>query len=166
VRVNGINLIELFSLTIDEVYELMEGDMTLKRVLGVVRDVGLGYLVMKQPGFTLSGGEVQRLKIAKELCRKSRGKTLYILDEPTVGQHMEDVSRLVNVLDRLVEDENSVIVVEHHPYLHSACDWLVEMGPVGGPDGGRVIASGTPEDLASGDTPSAPYIRRALVEST
>jgi excinuclease ABC subunit A len=137
-----------------------EGD--LARKLEAVRDVGLGYLVLRQPGYALSGGEVQRLKIAKELCRKANHETLYIMDEPTVGQHLEDVARLVGVMRRLVDAGHTVLVVEHHAHVLSACDWLVELGPGGGPDGGAVIAAGTPEALAAGDTPTAPYLRDVL----
>ena len=126
------------------------------------RAVGLGYLVLRQPRYALSGGEAQRLKIAKELCRKSRTQSLYILDEPTIGQHMEDVARLIGVLQRLVDGGHTVVVVEHHPHLLASCDWLVELGPGGGPDGGRVIAAGTPEAVASGSTPTAPYLRSIL----
>ena len=162
VRLHGLALPELFALTIDEVYALMGNDKSLKRILSAARDVGLGYLVLRQPGFTLSGGEAQRLKIAKELCREASVETLYILDEPTVGQHLEDVARLVGVLHRLVEEGHTVLVVEHHPHLLAACDWLVELGPGGGPDGGRVVATGTPESLACGDTPTAPYLREVL----
>ena len=128
----------------------------------MARDIGLGYLVLRQPGYTLSGGETQRLKIAKELCRKASTETLYILDEPTVGQHLEDVKRLNDVLHRLVDAGHTVLVVEHHPHLLAACDWLIELGPGGGPDGGRVIATGTPEKLAKGNTPIAPYLREVL----
>ncbi len=162
VRIRGVSLPELYSLTIDEAYGLFREDDTLRRVLGAAREVGLGYLVMRQPGYSLSGGEAQRLKIARELSKRNSRDTLYILDEPTVGQHMEDISRLIRVLRRLVEGGNSVIIVEHHPYLLAACDWLVELGPVGGPDGGHVIASGTPEELAAGDTPTAPFLREAM----
>ncbi|HUS78867.1 MAG TPA: ATP-binding cassette domain-containing protein, partial [Patescibacteria group bacterium] len=162
VRIGGVSLPELYSLTVDEVLELLSGDETLDRVLGSVREVGLGYLVMRQPGYTLSGGEAQRLKIAAELCKENSVGTLYVLDEPTVGQHMEDVSRLIGVLHRLVDEGNSVVVIEHHPHLLAACDRLLELGPVGGPDGGHVIASGTPDEVASGGTPTARYIREAL----
>jgi excinuclease ABC subunit A len=124
--------------------------------------VGLGYLVWDQPAYTLSAGEVQRLKIAKELCKKTKNQTLYILDEPTVGLHMEDVSRLVRVLNQLVHAGHTVVVVEHHPHLLANCDWLIELGPGGGPDGGRVIAKGPPEEVANMDTPTAPYLREVL----
>lgn len=118
--------------------------------------------MLRQPGYTLSGGEIQRLKIIKELCWKTPTEALYILDEPTVGQHLKDVMRLNDVLHRLVDDGHTVLAVEHHPHLLAACDWLIELGPGGGPDGGRVIATGIPEKLAMGSTPIAPYLREVL----
>jgi excinuclease ABC subunit A len=124
--------------------------------------VGLGYLAWRQPAHSLSGGESQRLRIVKELCRKTQSETLYILDEPTVGQHPEDVIRLVQVLHHLVDAGHSVVIIEHHPHALAACDWLIELGPGGGPDGGRVLAEGPPEVLAGSDTPSAPYLREVL----
>ncbi|MCK5671700.1 excinuclease ABC subunit UvrA, partial [Candidatus Bathyarchaeota archaeon] len=116
--------------------------------------------VLHQSGFSLSGGEAQRLKIAKELSRRRKGETLYILDEPTLGQHMEDVERLKGVLHRLVEGGNTVIVVEHHPGVLASCDWVIELGPEGGPEGGRVIAEGTPGEIRG--TPTAPYIAKEM----
>ena len=176
IRLYGVALPEVYALTIDQVYDLFREIDSIARPLAVARDVGLGYLVLRQPGFALSGGEAQRLKIVKELCRRASAETLYILDEPTVGQHLEDVARLTGVLHRLVDGDwmagnrkstvahnrNTVVVVEHHPHLLASCDWLVELGPGGGPDGGKVIASGTPETLANGDTPTAPYLRDVL----
>jgi excinuclease ABC subunit A len=163
VRVEGVSFPELGRLTLDETHKLFGyNDETLAAKLEAARDVGLGYLVLHQPGYTLSGGEAQRLRIAKDLALKTACKTLYILDEPTVGQHMEDVNRLAGVLHRLVDEGNSIIVIEHHPHLLAACDWIVELGPCGGPEGGRVIASGTPETVAQTDTPTAPYLKHVL----
>jgi excinuclease ABC subunit A len=186
VRLRGVALPEVYGLTIDQVIELFGDEECLARPLQAAHDVGLGYLVLRQPGHALSGGEAQRLKIASELMRgtidkrdsrpsHSRGTqratrdqkspicdTLYLLDEPSVGQHLEDVSRLTGVLHRLIDQGGTVFVVEHHPHLLAACDWLVELGPVGGPEGGHVIASGTPEALAAGSTPIAPYLREVL----
>jgi excinuclease ABC subunit A len=158
----GFSLPEVFSLTIDQVFDLYGDNERLNRPLSAARQVGLGYLVLRQPGYALSGGEAQRLKIAQELIRKASGNSLYILDEPSVGQHLEDVQRLVGVLQSLVDEGGSVLVIEHHPHLLAACDWLVELGPGGGPAGGRVIASGTPHTLVSGNTPIAPYLREVL----
>jgi len=165
VRLGGVPYPEVFSLTIDQAYELYGEDNRLARALQAARDVGLGYLVLRQPGYALSGGEAQRLKIASELMRNGKSPiadTLYLLDEPSLGQHLEDVARLNGVLRRLVDDGGSVIVVEHHPHLLVACDWIVELGPVGGPDGGYVIAEGTPRQLADGSTPTAPYLKEVL----
>ena len=162
VRLRGLSLPEVFGLTIDQLHERLGDVEGLARPVAAARQVGLGYLVLRQPGQALSGGEAQRLKIAKELCRRTSGETLYILDEPTVGQHLEDVARLVGVLGRLVDAGHSVVVIEHHPWVLAACDWLVELGPGGGPEGGRVIATGPPEELARGATPTAPYLRQVL----
>ena len=162
VRVMGHSLPEVMSLTIDQVFDLFGDDEQLGRLLIAAQQVGLGYLVLRQPGYALSGGEAQRLKIALELSRKQNTGSLYILDEPTVGQHLEDVQRLLGVLHRLVDEGGSVLVVEHHPHLLAGCDWLVELGPGGGPAGGRVIACGTPEKLAQGTTPIAPFLRQVL----
>ncbi len=161
-RVKGVAFPELKLLTIDEVYDLFGHEETLARKLKAVKDVGLGYLVLHQPGYTLSGGEAQRLRIAEDLSRRANGETLYILDEPTVGQHLEDVNRLITVLHRMVDEGHSVVVIEHHPHLLAACDWLIELGPGGGPAGGRVVASGTPETVAEGKTPTAPYLKKVL----
>ena len=179
VRLRGLALPELYTLTIDEVYERFSDCEVLARPLNMAREVGLGYLVLRQAGHALSGGESQRLKIARELYRKPPGGTLYILDEPSVGQHLEDVQRLNRVLERLVHTvyfpvatggagvmhESTVCIIEHHPHMLAACDWLIELGPGGGPDGGRVVAEGTPEQVAAGLSPTAPYLRQALEEA-
>jgi excinuclease ABC subunit A len=178
VQLRGLSLPELLQRTLDEALSLWQDEPALARPLQAAGAVGLGYLVLRQPAHALSGGEVQRLKIAAELCRtaavpeagpaagrpsrRSATGTLYILDEPTVGQHLEDVARLIGVLQRLVSAGHSVIVIEHHPHLLAACDWLLELGPGGGPAGGRVIASGPPEIWLQADTPTAPYLREVL----
>jgi excinuclease ABC subunit A len=162
IRIKGVSLPDLLSLTMDEVHGLFGDKQGIGPILETARAVGLGYLVLRQPGFALSGGEAQRLKIARELCRKVPAETLYILDEPTVGQHMEDVARLATVLHSLAERGHTVVVVEHQPHLLASCDWLVELGPGGGPDGGKIVAQGTPEEVAQGDTPSARFIKEAL----
>ena len=163
VKIKGYSLPELSFLTLEEIFALFKDeDETITRYLKAAIDVGLGYLVLRQPSFTLSGGECQRLKIAKELCKKTKKGTLYILDEPTVGQHLEDVERLIGVLQRLVDAGNSVIVIEHHPHVLAACDWIIELGPTGGPEGGHIIAEGTPESVCKTNTPSSPYLGKAL----
>ena len=162
VRLHGVPLPEVNHLTLDEVFELFNEESKIARTLEVARQVGLGYLVWRQPGYTLSGGEAQRLKIVKELCRKTSAETLFILDEPTVGQHMEDVGKVIQVLRSLVADGHTVTLIEHHPHVLAACDWLIELGPGGGPDGGNLIGSGTPQELAELDTPTAPYLRQIL----
>jgi excinuclease ABC subunit A len=162
VHLHGLALPDVFGLTIDQLHELFGMYEALARPMTAARDVGLGYLVLRQPGHTLSGGEAQRLKIADELRRPVRDNTLYLLDEPTVGQHLEDVARLVGVLHRLVDAGHSVLVIEHHAHLLAACDWLVELGPGSGPDGGRVVASGTPEQVAAGTTATARYVSEVL----
>lgn len=162
VRVKGLAFPELNSLTIDEVHKLFGHEPAIRAKLEAAREVGLGYLVLRQPGYTLSGGEVQRLRIAKELSKKTNAETLYILDEPTVGQHLEDVNRLIKVLRKLVHKGHTVIVIEHHPHLLASCDWLIELGPEGGPNGGRIIASSPPENVANKNTPTASYIRSVM----
>jgi excinuclease ABC subunit A len=139
------------------------GDIAgIGRACDAARRLGLGYLVVRQPGWSLSGGEAQRLKLARELARKASTPTLYLLDEPTVGLHAIDVARLGQALDDVVAARHTVLVAEHDPYLLACCDWLIELGPGGGPDGGQVIFEGTPEELAMAGTPTAPYVRAAL----
>ncbi|UCE09925.1 MAG: ATP-binding cassette domain-containing protein [Candidatus Thorarchaeota archaeon] len=162
IRVKGISLPELNYLTLGEINELFGYDEEISKKIQAAIDVGLDYLVLHQPSVTLSGGEIQRLKIAQELSKTNKIGTLFILDEPTVGQHMEDVGRLIGVLDHLVSEGNSVVVVEHHPHILAACDWLIELGPVGGPNGGRVIATGTPETVSKMNTPTSPYLTQVL----
>ncbi len=160
IKLQGYSLPELNDLTLEQVHDLFRDHERISAPLRAAIDVGLGYLLLHQPGFSMSGGEAQRLRIAAELSKKRKGETLYILDEPTLGQHMEDVERLKGVLHRLVDEGNTVLVVEHHPSILASCDWVIELGPEGGPDGGKVIAEGAPETIV--DTPTAPYIMKEM----
>ncbi|MFW9930225.1 MAG: hypothetical protein ACFFD1_12595, partial [Candidatus Thorarchaeota archaeon] len=162
IRLNGYSLPELFSLTLVEIYELFKEDEYIKSKLRLILDVGLGYLNLNQPSFSLSGGEVQRLKIAKELSKKIPRETLFLLDEPSLGLHMDDISQLMKVLRMIVAKKNTVIIIEHHPFILASCDWLIELGPTGGENGGHIIAKGPPKKFFDLETPTAPYIKEVL----
>jgi excinuclease ABC subunit A len=148
VTFKGKNIAEVLDLSISEASSLFQNHREIARILRTLEDVGLGYLKLGQPSPTLSGGEAQRIKLSRELARVGTGKTLYILDEPTTGLHFEDVKKLLHVLDRLVEGGNSVVVIEHNLDVIKCADWVVDLGPEGGDEGGRVIAEGTPEAVA------------------
>lgn len=147
VTYNGKNVYELLCTTIDEAYDLFRGNPVLTRKLGILRDVGLGYLQVGQSGATLSGGESQRLKIAAALDSKSMDHLLYVFDEPTTGLHQEDIKKLMGVIQDLVESRNSVIMIEHHMDVIAQADWIIDVGPGGGAKGGKVVAAGSPEQL-------------------
>jgi excinuclease ABC subunit A len=148
VKYRGYDISQVLDLTIEEALALFADVPAATSRLQVMSDVGLGYLQLGQPATTLSGGEAQRVKLAKELGRRSTGKTLYLLDEPTTGLHPADTARLLVVLQRLVDAGNSVIVVEHNLDLVKAADWVIDLGPEGGAEGGRLIAEGSPEDVS------------------
>jgi excinuclease ABC subunit A len=116
-----------------------------------LNDVGLGYITLGQSATTLSGGEAQRIKLAKELSKRSTGKTLFVLDEPTTGLHFADIELLLNVLNRLKDQGNTIVVIEHNLDVVKTADWIIDLGPEGGSDGGNIVASGTPEDIAKVD---------------
>jgi excinuclease ABC subunit A len=162
IRLRGTTLHELEARTIDEIASDWNDIPAIARACDAAQSLGLGYLVLRQPAATLSGGEAQRTKLAYELAKKTNKPTLYLLDEPTVGLHVRDVAGLTRALDAVVDAGHSVLVVEHEPNLLACCDWLIELGPGAGPDGGRVIFEGTPEELARAETPTAPYIARVL----
>jgi excinuclease ABC subunit A len=160
---NGKNIAEVLGLTVDAAYEFFEEADAVRRSLDVLRQVGLGYLRLGQPATELSGGEAQRIKLATELQRMSRGSTLYILDEPTTGLHPADVERLVKQLDGLVEAGNTVIVVEHDMHVVSVSDYVMDIGPGAGDEGGQVVACGTPAHVAQVKrSRTAPYLARYL----
>lgn len=145
----GKNISDVLDMTVDDGLEFFQNIPNIARKLETLRDVGLGYVHLGQPATTLSGGEAQRVKLAKELSRRATGRTMYILDEPTVGLHFDDVGKLLEVLMRLVDAGNSVLVIEHNLDVIKTADWIIDIGPEGGDKGGRVIAEGTPEEVAA-----------------
>ncbi|EMI53612.1 excinuclease ABC subunit UvrA [Rhodopirellula sallentina] len=148
VRFKGATIADVLDMTIEAALEFFENVPKVHTLLSSLYDVGLGYVTLGQSSTTLSGGEAQRIKLATELARPGTGQTLYLLDEPTTGLHFSDVQRLLDVLDRLVDQGNTVLVIEHHTDLLAACDWLIDLGPKGGTEGGRIIAEGPPETVA------------------
>jgi excinuclease ABC subunit A len=148
VRYKGKSIADLLDTTVEEALPLLENIPQIKTKLQTLIDVGLGYIKLGQSATTLSGGEAQRIKLAKELSKRATGRTLYILDEPTTGLHFEDVRKLLDVLHQLVSLGNTVLVVEHNLDVMKSADWVIDLGPEGGEDGGRVVAEGTPEDVA------------------
>ena len=145
----GNNIAHVLDMTVEEASEFFENIPKIKSKLETLRDVGLGYIHLGQPATTLSGGEAQRVKLSKELSRRATGRTFYILDEPTVGLHAADVEKLLEVLNRLVDAGNTVVVIEHNLDVIKTADWIIDLGPEGGDGGGRVIAEGTPEQVAT-----------------
>jgi len=145
---HGKNIAAFLDMTVDEAYEELKAHPLLKKKLATLRRVGLGYLRLGQPAPTLSGGEAQRIKLTKELSRKNTGKTLYILDEPTTGLHFDDVRKLIELLQDLVDLGNTVIIIEHNLDVIKSCDYIIDLGPEGGEEGGWVVAAGTPEEVA------------------
>ncbi len=148
VRFKGKNIAEVLELSVLEALEVFGNHREIVRGLGTLDDVGLGYLKLGQPSPTLSGGEAQRIKLSRELARVGTGRTLYLLDEPTTGLHFQDIEKLLKVLDRLVDAGNTVLVIEHNLDVIKCADWIVDVGPEGGEGGGRIVAEGTPEEVA------------------
>ena len=151
IRYAGRTIADVLSMTIEEATTFFAPHPPVARCLAVLRDIGLGYLTLGQPSNTLSGGEAQRIKLAYELAKESRGQTLYVLDEPTTGLHFADVERARDVLHRLVDRGNTVVTIEHNLDIIRAADWIVDLGPEGGAGGGRLVAAGTPEAIAAVD---------------
>ena len=159
----GKSIADVLDMTVDQAVEFFEAVPPVRNKLVALQQVGLGYIKIGQQATTLSGGEAQRVKLAKELSRRATGQTVYILDEPTTGLHFEDVSKLLEVLHALVDTGNTVIVIEHNLEVIKTADWLIDMGPEGGSGGGRIVAEGTPEEVAA--TPGSytgEYLARLL----
>jgi excinuclease ABC subunit A len=136
-------------MVVDEAVDFFKNHPKIHRKLEVLKDVGLGYMKLGQPATTLSGGEAQRVKLATELAKRSTGKTLYILDEPTTGLHTADIHRLLEVLQRLVDGGDTVVVIEHNLDVIKTADYIIDLGPEGGDRGGMIVAKGTPEEIAA-----------------
>jgi len=163
VRYRDHDISQVLDLTVEEALALFKDVPAALSRLQVLSDVGLGYLQLGQPATTLSGGEAQRVKLAKELGRRVTGRTLYLLDEPTTGLHLADTARLLGVLQRLVDAGNTVIVVEHNLELVKAADWIIDLGPEGGMAGGKLVAQGTPEQVAQAPgSYTGQYLREIL----
>jgi excinuclease ABC subunit A len=149
VRFRGASIADVLDMTVEDACEFFTNQPRIAQKLETLRDVGLGYLHLGQSATTLSGGEAQRVKLATELSKRDTGRTFYILDEPTTGLHFEDVRLLLDVLHRLVDRGNTVLVIEHNLDVIKTADWIIDLGPEGGSRGGTVIATGTPEDVAA-----------------
>ncbi len=149
VRYKGLNIAEVLDLSVAQAYDFFENYPTLARRLAMLKDVGLDYIRLGQPATTLSGGEAQRIKISRELGKKSLPGTMYILDEPTTGLHMHEVGKLITVLHKLVERGASVVVIEHNTDVILSADHVLDLGPGGGENGGKIIAAGTPEAIVA-----------------
>jgi len=163
IKYKGKNIAQILDMTVEEALEFFKAILSIKRKLKTLYDVGLGYIKLGQSATTLSGGEAQRVKLAKELSKKSTGKTLYLLDEPTTGLHFDDVKRLLNVLDRLVRVGNTVLVIEHNIDVIKSADHIIDLGPGGGEEGGRVVAVGTPEEIAQNSRSfTGEFLKKAL----
>jgi excinuclease ABC subunit A len=163
VRWREKNIAQVLAMTVEEAADFFAGEPALQRPLRVLLDVGLGYLRLGQPATELSGGEAQRIKLATELQRTHRGDTLYVLDEPTTGLHAADADRLLAQLQKLADEGNTVVVVEHEMRVVAQSDWVIDMGPGAGGQGGRIVAAGTPETVArSRASRTAPYLAQCL----
>jgi len=149
IKYKGLSIADILDLTVQQASEILSPVPALSERLRVLREVGLGYLRLGQAGQTLSGGEAQRVKLARELARKATGRTLYILDEPTTGLHFDDVKQLVELLQRLTDAGNTVVIIEHNLDVIMSADYVIDLGPEGGEKGGKLVATGSPEEIAS-----------------
>ena len=148
VRYKDKNISDILNMTVEEALDFFDAIPPIKKKLVTLNDVGLGYITLGQSAITLSGGEAQRIKLSKELSKRSTGKTLFVLDEPTTGLHFADIELLLKVLDRLKKQGNTIVVIEHNLDVIKTADWVIDLGPEGGSGGGNIVAKGTPEDVA------------------
>jgi excinuclease ABC subunit A len=165
IKYKGKNIAEVLDMTISEALQFFSSIPSIRQKLEVLEDVGLGYLQLGQPASTLSGGEAQRVRLSKELGKRSTGSTLYILDEPTTGLHYVDIHKLLNVLNRLIDLGNTVIIIEHNLDVIKSADHIIDLGPEGGEEGGRIVAEGTPEEVSSNpDSYTGKFLRDKLLK--
>ncbi|MCY0880810.1 MAG: ATP-binding cassette domain-containing protein, partial [Firmicutes bacterium] len=166
-RYKGKTIADVLDMTVNEAVEFFSHHGALQRKLQTLQAVGLGYVHLGQPATTLSGGEAQRIKLATELARKSSGRTLYILDEPTTGLHMEDIQHLLAVLGKLVDQGDTVLVIEHNLDVIKTADWIIDLGPEGGEEGGTIVAQGRPEEIVlAAQSYTGQYLERMLALSS
>jgi excinuclease ABC subunit A len=159
----GHSIADVLDMSVSEALDFFQNQPRIARVLQTLYDVGLGYIRLGQPAPTLSGGEAQRVKLASELGKRSTGSTFYILDEPTTGLHFEDVRKLLGVLQRLVDGGNTVLVIEHNLDVIKSADWIIDLGPEGGDEGGRIVAEGSPESIAAvSESYTGKFLREVL----
>ncbi|MDE5844893.1 MAG: excinuclease ABC subunit UvrA, partial [Muribaculaceae bacterium] len=166
VRFKGKSIADILDMTINQAVEFFASQPVILHKIKVLQDIGLGYIKLGQPSSTLSGGENQRVKLATELAKRDTGKTLFILDEPTTGLHFEDIRTLLSVLNRLVDKGNTVLVIEHNLDVVKCADYIIDMGPGGGKNGGRIITQGTPEQVVATSSPTAPFLLRENVKAS
>jgi excinuclease ABC subunit A len=166
VKYRDKNIAQVLEMTVNEATEFFQKHPEIHNKLKTLQDVGLGYIHLGQSATTLSGGEAQRIKLSSELARRNTGNALYILDEPTTGLHFEDVKKLLEVLHRLVDAGNTVVVIEHNLDVIKTADWIIDLGPEGGKNGGKLVAAGTPEQLSKLEqSTTGSYLRKALTDA-
>ncbi|MCA0201986.1 MAG: ATP-binding cassette domain-containing protein, partial [Proteobacteria bacterium] len=163
VHFKGKSIADVLDMTIEEAVDFFKAVPVIREKMELLKKVGLGYIHLGQQATTLSGGEAQRVKLAKELSKRATGRTLYILDEPTTGLHFEDVRKLLEVVHTLVDQGNSVVVIEHNLEVIKTADWIIDLGPEGGSGGGRIVATGTPEDVVKvKESYTGQFLKQAL----
>jgi excinuclease ABC subunit A len=164
IQYKGKNISDILQMTVEQAHEFFRPVPVVARKLQTLLDVGLGYITLGQSATTLSGGEAQRVKLSLELSKRDTGRTLYILDEPTTGLHFQDIALLLNVLHRLRDHGNTVVVIEHNLDVIKTADWIIDLGPEGGGGGGRIIAEGSPEDVAANESSFTGHFLKAVLD--